>query len=138
MDLQIDGTVRKTVIVKGDIEVHHKVIEVEEENKDNNKWAILTTHINDDKKEVLDFFAYLTKEKIDNLIANMSQEAKEQNWEIVSEEKNDGEPTVKHYIFTDESHSITYEDDYATIEEAQAFCDLLVKQFGKNFTYSEG
>ena len=65
----------------------------------------------------------------------MSEEAKQQNWELISEDKEEDEKTTKHYIFTDEQNSITYEDDYSTIEEAQAFCDLLVKQFGKKFTY---
>lgn len=48
------------------------------------------------------------------------------------------EPTIKHYIFSDESKAITYEDDYATVEEAQAFNDLLEKQFGKKFGFVEG
>ena len=48
------------------------------------------------------------------------------------------EPAIKHYIFTDETKSITYEDDYATAEEAQAFNDLLEKQFGKKFSFVEG
>ena len=47
------------------------------------------------------------------------------------------EPAIKHYIFTDETKSITYEDDYATVEEAQAFNDLLEKQFGKKFVFME-
>ena len=48
------------------------------------------------------------------------------------------EPALKHYIFSDESKAITYEDDYATMEEAQVFNDLLEKQFGKKFGFVEG
>lgn len=138
MELKINGNIISKVIIKSENKQWWYKIIKNENTPDNELYGVLKTHPdNDDKVEILDYFDYKNKEEAESFVNNECEKAEKNGFEIIREILSDSEPVLKHYIFTDESSAITYEDDYSTIEEAQAFNDLLIKQFGKKFTFHE-
>ena len=135
MELLINGNAINTVIIKCKNEYRYKVLE--EASEASSSYGVLITHINSEDKEVLDFFDYKEKEECNSIVDKAIEDANKNGYEVISDKRDSTEVVLKHYIFSDESKAITYEDDYATIEEAEAFNNLLIKQFGKKFSYHE-
>lgn len=138
MDLLLNGNIIEKALIKNDKgEIRYKIIE-NLSNPQKPVYGLLKTHLeNTSDDEVLDYFDYKSKDDAMNEVENACAAAEKAGGQVTRETLTTAQPEKKHYVFSDESHAITYEDDYETIEEAQAFNDLLIKQFGKKFTFIE-